>query len=211
MKKLSLVTIAGIFVLMGFHFSGCSSSELVDIWSDSSFNDSALNKIYVISASTNYTQRRIWEDAFCVELTKHYVDAVPSYRSFPDAVPDTTQIMDAVTLNGFNGVIVIRRLPPEIHAQFLQGYSTTEQRTYFDRRRSRFVTYYKEIEHSGHIDSQKVDINSIDVWTINNDGEMIWSATSKTVEPNSGQNIRMEIAQLVMTELANRGIIVSRR
>ena len=55
-----------------------------------------LKKMLVISAGKNPVKRRIWEDAFSVELAKHDVEATPSYRLFPDAVPDTDQVIQIV-------------------------------------------------------------------------------------------------------------------
>lgn len=88
---------------------------------------------------------------------------------------------------------------------------TKEQDTRYDSHRDRFVTYYRDIEHGGYVDSQKVNIRAIDVWATRNEGQMIWSATSKTPEPNSAQEVRPEIVRLVMTELTRQGIIGSER
>jgi hypothetical protein len=165
----------------------------------------------VISVSKNSVQRRMWEDAFSAELAKHDVAATPSYRLFPDVVPDTNQIMQIVLSNSFDGVLVTRRLPSEMKTQYVQGYVTNEQNMRYDRRRDRFVTYYREIDHAGYVDSQKVDIRTIDVWATKNEGQMIWSATCKTPEPNSVQAVRPEIVKLVMSELTQQRIIASER
>jgi len=191
--------------------AGCASSELVDIWSDSSFQPPSLNKMLVISASKNSVQRRIWEDAFSVELARRGVAATPSYRLFPDAVPDTNQVKQIVESNSFDGLLVCRRLSPETNPQYTQGYVTTEQGMRYDRRTERFVTYFRDIDHAGYVDSQKVDIRIIDVWATRHEEQMIWSATSKTPEPNSVQEVRPEIVKLVMSELIKRRIIASDR
>jgi hypothetical protein len=119
--------------------------------------------------------------------------------------------MQIVQSNNFDGVLVTRRLPPETNTQYVEGYVTNEQNMRYDRRRERFVTYYREIDHAGYIDSQKVDIRAIDVWATRNEGQMIWSATSKTPEPNSVQEVRPEIVKLVMSELMQQRIIASER
>lgn len=156
-------------------------------------------------------QRRIWEDAFTIELAKHDVTANPSYREFPDSVPDTNQVDLIVRSNNYDGVLLIRRLPTETTTQYLQGYMTKEQDMRYDRRRDKFVTYYRDMEHGGYVDSQMVDIRAIDVWATRNEGQLIWSATSKTPEPNSAQTVRPEIVKLVMSELTQQGIIGSER
>jgi hypothetical protein len=211
MKKNRSFVIGGVLCCFFALMAGCASSELVDIWSDSSFQPPSLNKMLVISVIRNSAQRRMWEDAFSTELSKHGVAVTPSYRLFPDAVPDTNQVMNIVQSNNFEGVLVTRRLPPETNTQYVQGYVTNEQNMRYDRRRDRFVTYYQEIDHAGYVDSQKVDIRTIDVWATRNEGQLIWSATSNTPEPNSVQEVRPEIVKLVMTELTQHGIIASER
>jgi hypothetical protein len=73
------------------------------------------------------------------------------------------------------------------------------------------MTYYATIHHDAYIDSEKVDIRSIDVWATKNEGQMIWSATSETPEPNSVRTVRPEIVSLVLSELAKQSIVASGR
>jgi hypothetical protein len=211
MKKYQSFVIGGLFCCFFALMAGCASSELVDIWSDSSFQSPPLNKMLVVSVSRNAVHRRIWEDAFSVELAKHNVSATPSYHLFPDAVPDTNQVIQIVQSNGFDGVLVTHRLPSEMKIQYVEGYITRERDFRYSRRYNSFMTYYRDVGQPGYVDSQKVDIRSFDVWTTKNEGQMIWSATSKTPEPNSVQAVRPEIVKLVMSELTKQGIIASER
>jgi hypothetical protein len=156
-------------------------------------------------------QRRIWEEAFSTELAKHNVATTSSYRLFPDAVPDTNQVLQIMQSNGFDGVLITHRLPSETKTQFVEGYQTQELDKRYNGRRYGFTTYYRNIWHPGYIDSQKVDIRSIDVWATKNEGQMIWSATCETPEPSSIQEVRPEIVKLVISELTKQRIIASER
>ncbi|MGD1045127.1 MAG: hypothetical protein ABR936_07345 [Bacteroidota bacterium] len=209
MKKYKSFVIGGVLCCFFALLAGCASSELADIWSDSSFQSPPLNKMLVISVSKNSAHRRIWEDAFSAELVKHNVAATPSYSLFPDAVPDTNQVIQIVQKNGFDGVLIIRRLPSEANPQYVQEYLTQEKDMRYIWRRDRFVTYYRRVAHAAYVDSQKVDIRSIDVWATKNEGQLIWCATSETPEPNSIQEARPEIVKLVMSELTKQGMIAS--
>jgi hypothetical protein len=192
--------------------AGCSSSKLFDIWKDSSFQSPPLVKMLVISISKNSVNRRLWEDAFSVELVKHDVAATPSYRLFPDAVPDTNQVLQIVRSSSFDGVLIIRWLPYETKTRHVRGYNVmNEQNMRYEERWDRFITYYRDIAYAGYVDTQKIDIRAIDVWTTKKEGQMIWSATSKTPEPNSVKEVRPEIVNLVLSELTHDGIIASKR
>ncbi len=199
--------IRGAIFVAALLIAGCTTSELVDVWSDPSFQPPALTSMLVISVSQNSVQRRLWEDAFSAELAKHHVAATPSYRQFPDAVPDTDQVILAVRTAAYDGVLITRRLPTETTTQAQEGYVTTESRMRYDPRRERFYTYYRDVQHAATVDSQKVRIRAIDVWSAKGDGHMIWSATSRTPEPSSVEAVRPNIVGLVLSELKSQGII----
>ena len=211
MKKYRSLVIGGVLSCLFALMAGCASSELVDIWSIPLFQSPPLNNILVISVGKNLVQRRIWEDAFSVEFAKHNVAATPSSRLFPDGVPDTSQVRQIVRSNGFDGVLVTHRLPAEMKAQYVGEYITREGEFRYSRRYNSFIKYYHDIGQPAYIDSQKIDIRTFDVWTTRNEGQIIWSATSKTPEPNSMQQVRPEIIKLVMSELTRQGIIAAKR
>ena len=189
--------------------AGCTTSELVDVWSDSSFHSPPLTKFLVVSVAKNPVKRRIWEDAFTGDLVRHNVAATASYRVFPDSPPDTNQVLESVRSHNYDGILITSQLPPETKSQYMRGYVTSEQEMRYDPRRDRFVTYYHDIEHAGYVDSETVNIRTIDVWATANEGRMIWSGTSRSSEPNSTPAVRPEIVRLVMSDLTRRGIIAA--
>ena len=208
-KSFVLVGILSCFFTL---MAGCASSKLVDIWSDSSFQPPSLNKMLVISVSKDQVYRHIWEDAFSVELAKHSVAATPSYSLIPNAVQDTNQVIQIMKSNGFDGILVYRRLIPETKTKYRQGFGMSENNTVYDPYHQRFeASYFIDEDYAAHIDTQKIDIRYIDVWTTRNDGQLIWRAKSKTPEPNTIQEVRQEIVRLVMSELTKRRIIASER
>jgi hypothetical protein len=211
MKKFTAFVFAGALCWSLGVMVGCASSELVNVWSDPSFQSPPLRKVLVISVSRNSMQRHNWEDAFSAELARHSTTATPSYRPFPDAVPDTNQVMEIVRSGGFDGVLIVRRLPAETSREFVPGYVTREKRSKYYSQTDRLMTYYAYVHHDAYIDSEQVDIRSIDVWSTRSDGRMIWTATSETPEPNSVTRARPEIVTLVMSELSKQRIIASGR
>jgi len=198
---------------------GCASSNLVDIWHDPSYQTPQLSKILVIAIRKDATKRRIWEDAFSIVLSKHGVSATSSYILFPDALPDTNQIAATVQSNNFDGILITTRLPTEINKQYIQGYTTVEQDMHYNHYYDpyyvpywqRYLTYYREIDHPGYVDSQTVDIRTIDVTTTGKGGRMIWSATSRTPDPVSVTDVQHDIVNLVISDLVKRNIIILKK
>ncbi len=230
-KKITVVVCVSMIGLM----SGCASSNLVDIWHEPYFKSPPLGKVLVIAVRKDETKRRVWEDAFASELSKQSMVAVASYSIYPDAPPDTEQIQSAVSTNGFDGILVVLRLPTEKNSHYVKGYTTTEEvvmpmptryrnvQYYYQGNLSvdqrvqqisywqRYRTYYLETNHPGYIDSQTVDIKTIDVTTTGKNGRLVWSGTSRTPDPGTIVNAQSGIAELVVTELAKLGIITPKK
>lgn len=202
---------------------GCASSSLVAKWEDLYTKSPPLNTMLVIAVKKDAAKRRVWEDAFTAELAKHGVTATSSYSLFPDAPPDTNQIITSVAGDGFDGVLVIVSMPAETDTRYVPGYTSTDRdvrygdytnpvytsmhRPYWQR----YNTYYRDIDHPGYIDSQTVDIRAIDITATGNGGRLIWSALSRTPHPNSVIDVQRRIAGLVVSKLVKQQIIRSKK
>jgi hypothetical protein len=217
-NAISAATVACLAGLM----LGCASSSLVTKWEDYS-KSPPLDKVLVIAMKKDVANRRVWEDAFTSELVKRGATATSSYSLFPDAPPDTNQIVTSVARNGFDGVLVIVSMPTQTDKRYVPGYTSTDRdvrygdytnpvytsihRPYWQR----YNTYYRDIDHPGYIDSQTVDIRTIDITAAGNGGRLIWSALSRTPHPNSVINVHRQIAGLVVSRLAKRHVISSKK
>ena len=210
---------------------GCTSSRLVDMWHDPAFQAPPLNNMMVIAVMKDAAKRRIWEDAFSGELMKHGVAVTTSYNLFPDAPPDSNQVLKTVEANRFDGILVILSLPSDISSQYVKGYTTIEhdyrslspahRRIRYAYKKSsavqedvryisywqRYWTHYREIEYPGYFDTLTTDIRAIDVTTTGNSGRLIWSATSRTPDPGSVADVQKRIVSLVIYELTQHNII----
>jgi hypothetical protein len=198
-----------LFCLM-MVLESCSTSVLVDEWNDPSFHESPLKKILIIAIRKNPVQRRIWEDAFVGELSKKGVMSTSSYKLFPDALPDTDQVIETVQKNGFDGILVTRILQKETETHYVESYVTSESKLRYNPFRNSYSTYYRDIEHPGYIDSSTVDRRGIEVWVIRDKERIIWGATSNTPEGNSLETVKNNIVDLVIPELLRYDIIKSK-
>jgi hypothetical protein len=222
-RKIRAALLYSCFVYL---LCGCVSSYLVEKWNDATFQSSPLSRMLVIHVTKNAAQRCIWEDAFAGALAKHALSAVASYGLFPDAPPDTNQVIEVVKTNGFNGIVVILTGKPLTNLRYIQGYTTTEKtvrevypgdhyrmssdEVHYPENYSywqRYRTCYLQIDHPGYVDSQTVDLRTIDVSTTGKKARLIWSATSRTPDPASVSRVQGEIAGLVVDDLLQKHII----
>lgn len=190
-----------------FLMQGCSTSVLVNQWNDPAFHGPALTNVLIVAIRKDPVKRRVWEDAFIGELARHGVRATQSYRFFPDAAPDSGQLDQAVAAHSFDGIIITRRLPKAVSTEVVPGYVTSEPVTRYSNRKGQFFTYYRDVEHPGFVDTQKVANRSIDVWTAGSEGWMVWSAVSQTPEPATAEDVHRDVVGLVTADLARKGVI----
>ena len=209
MKLHKKLVMSAVLCFLMILIESCSTSSLVDVWKDPSYNESPLKKIFIIAIRKDPVQRRIWEDAFVEELSKHGVQATSSYHLFPDVLPDTNQVIQTIQEKGFDGILVTRLLLAETESHYVQSYVTTEQRSRYNIFRKRYDTYYQNIQHPGYVETQTIDRRAIDVWVIRDEERVIWGATSNSPERNTVEDIQNDIAELVIPELTHDGIIKS--
>lgn len=200
-----LVTLA---VATAMALSGCgASSSLVNMWRDPTFTGSPMRKIFVITVKKDPAQRRIWEDGFVSELAKRGVTAVPSYQTFPNALPDTQQVIDAVKDQGFDGVLAVHRLPTETSSYYVPGYVTTVPRTRYNPWSGMYNTYYRRVYEPGYTETARIVRYQIDLWSTQADGRMVWTGTSESIDPSSSQAVNREISSMIVPELARVEIL----
>jgi hypothetical protein len=207
MKQFKKITIAAALYFFVIFIESCSTSVLVDVWQDPSYHESPLKKIFVIAIRKDPVKRRIWEDAFVIELSKYGVLAESSYHLFPDALPDTNQIIQTVQEKGFDGILITHLLRDQTKTQYNQSYVTREQTSRYNVFRKDYDNYYRDVEHPAYIDSQIVVRHAIDVWVIRKDEQLIWSATSNSPERYTLKTAQDEIADLVIPKLMKSAII----
>jgi hypothetical protein len=169
-----------------------------------------LEKIFVIAIRNNPAQRRIWEDAFTGALSKKGIYAMSSYNLFPDALPDTNQILEIIQGKGFDGILVTRILQKETDTHYVDGYVTTESKVRYNPFKNVYSTYFQNIEHPGYLDSSLVYRRAIEVWVIRDKERIIWEATSNTHEGNSLAAVKNDVVDLVVPELSKYAIIKSK-
>jgi len=207
MKPKNIFVMTAALCCLMFLVESCSSSVLVDVWSDPSYDGPPLKKIFIIAVRKDPVQRRIWEDAFASELANYDIKATSSYQLFPNSLPDTTQIIQSIQDRGFDGILITRLLLSETKTYTVASSITTERITRYNFFRRTYDTYYHDVLHPGYTESYVIDRRAIDVWVIKNEEKMIWSATSNSPERNSMQAVQIDIADLVMPELLRSSII----
>ena len=205
LELLLVVTAVGSLMLIG----GCASTQLVDLWKDPSYQAAPLKKIMIIAMPKDQTRRRIWEDAFVSALAEDKAGtvAIPSYQLFPDKLPDTLAIAEKTKEEGFDGVLVVARVESSKQKTNVPGYVSEEPVDVYRRRWGAYTTRWTTVYHPGYTEVQRVLSVHTDLLLPQEEGRLVWSATSKEIDPSSPSQFRGSVADLVMDKLAKQGIV----
>jgi hypothetical protein len=189
--------------------SGCASTQLVNVWKDPAYQATPLRKIMVIAMRKDQLRRRMWEDGFVSALKEDKIGtiAVPSYQLFSNDVPDTLAIAEKTQEEGFDGVLVVSRVQSSQIKTDVPGYVAEEPVTVYRRRWGTYATRWETVYHPGYTEVQKVLSVRTDLLLPAEEGRLVWSATSKDINPGSPQQFRSAVADLVMDKLTKEGLI----
>jgi len=212
MKSLKTVALSiAIFVLVALLvsiISGCTSSRLTNVWKDPELLGPPMTNMLVVAGKNNPVNRRLWEDEIVSALAEHGVSSTPSYRLFPDSIPNPDQVAASVADKKFDGVMFVRRLPTQLSTVDIPGTVTHEKVTQFDQRTQTYSTFYRDVQQPGYTDTNRVVRHEVMVFTPQKEtGHLVWSGTGEMINPASRDAVRSEITGLVIPELANQGII----
>jgi len=206
-KQISRATLKILLYFIAALFGGCASGTLSNMWRDPSFSSGPMTNILVIAVRNDPVRRRLWEDGFVAELGKHRVTATPSYRLFPDALPDTQQCIAAIQTNGYDGVLVTRRLGVDTVATYVPGYTKDTVITRYNQWSNMYFTYYRKEQVPGYTETELTARHEVNVWTTKGLSRMVWSAVGGIVQTGSKESVNKEIVGLIVPELEGQGII----
>jgi len=184
-----------------------SNSSLVNMWRDPQGPPQPMNNVLVVAMRRNETMRRVWEDAFVHELQDRGVQGVPSYRLYPEHAPDTTEIADAARNSRFDGVIAIHALGTQTQQRYVPGYTTLEPVTRHNPWTGWYHTYYADVYNPGYVESEQVIRYQVDVFSTADNGDLVWSGITETIDPRSDVAVNREITRLIVPELAHAGVV----
>jgi hypothetical protein len=195
------------FVAATLLVAACTSTSLVNMWKNPVEPRQPMHSLLVVTLRKSNVTRRVWEDGFVTALKSHGIDATPSYALFPNAAPDTTSLLSAVREHGFDGVLVAHQLSATTRTRYVPGYMTSEPATYVTPWTGHYYGYFADIYSPGYIESDRVVRYEVEVWAAHGGGQLVWSGTTESINPQTNGQINSEIAGVIVPALVKSGVM----
>jgi hypothetical protein len=204
----ALLALACSFAVLGI--VACGTTQLVDVWADPAYRAAPLHRILVVAMRRDQVTRRMWEDAIVRALTGKRgagTAAAASYELFPTDVPDTMAIRRKIGAEGFDGVLLIAKADTGTVNKEVPGYTTSEPVTVDGRWWSSYGTHYEDVYHPGYTETDTLVSVRTNLLLTQNDGRLVWSATSESLDPVSPDQFRHSVADGVADQLKRQHFI----
>lgn len=187
---------------------GCGSSKIILDWREPAFAGPPLGKVLVVAVKSDPARRRIWEDAFVRALAPSGAAATPSYRLFPDALPDTAAIVAVVRQQHFDGVLVTHRVNTASVNRAIPGGTLLEPSgVEHDPFRGTYDTVYREVNAPDLVETDTVVRDRTDVWEVRGRGRIVYQGYTESTNPESATTLSEEVSKLLGPRLRKRHIL----
>jgi hypothetical protein len=176
---------------------GCASTEMTGTWTAPGAPGAALSRIAVIAMTQQEGLRRMAEDAAAAQLSG--AQAVPSYQVLGDVdMHDAQAVNEKLEALGFQGVLVMRLTRVSENVVPVSAGPT-------------FVGYYgwaAPMAYSPtYLQTETVVHMVTNLYSLKEEGKLIWSGASKTFDPASTQAVAADVAREVAKQLQKQHIV----
>ena len=205
-KKVSFIS---IFTLISFLLVSCSTTSLVNRWSDPEYKEPALEKILVIGIIKDDIKRRSFEQEFSKQITGNGRTGIASYSLMPDlkSTDQKEEVLAVVEKVGADGVLAVtlqgvskeqRDVPPSIDYVPTAGYGYGMYGYYGMRHSAVYRPGYTVTDTVVRLDTKLFAASS---------EKMIWAGKTESFNPSSAQSVISELAKLVITDMKKSGMV----
>ena len=187
--------------------TGCLTARLSNVWKDPAYPERPMTNVLVVSMARSPGIRRIWEDGMAVALRKHGVTTTPSYALYPNDLPELDAMDATIRTRGYDGVVMTH--PAEIDTQVtvIQGKTVVQQKRVYDKWSGHYVNVRTEVRQPDSLVFNRSVQIDVDVWMPADSMRLVWTATSRTLNPSSVTAANKAIVGSVVPRLAKQGVI----
>jgi hypothetical protein len=204
------IALVALVIGAALALGSCAATQQSNLWMDPSYHSAPMKKVLVIAVRKNQLGRRMWEDALVSAVgDKQHPGtvAVASYQLYGEEIPDTLAVREKTLADGFDGVLLVARAQRDTLTSNVPGYMASEPVTTYNRRWNAYVTRYEDVYHMGYSETETTVSVRVDLLVPQEDGKLVWSVTSQSVDPTSAAEFRSSVADRVASQLKKSRII----
>ena len=188
--------------------TACAGTRVQSSWTNPNVSPSPFRNILAIAITKDPGRRQMIEDAMAAEIRDEAgsVEVMSSRSILSDAeIADEARVRDHLAQTRFDSAIVMRITDVERRDVFVPGRTTVvpvSYRTFWG-----YYRYWAPIAYEpGYVERTR-DVQVESQAYKMPDGDLVYSAVSRTLNPSSAADLAESVAKVVTKELRQRGFI----
>ena len=202
MKKTILPAVL-LFVIIAV---SCTSTKITSSWRepDKTVAVSALNKVLVVALFKDETSRHKAEDQMAGYLNGK---GIVSYNYLKESFDKKNEdaLREKIKADGFDGAVTMRLVDVDKEKIYTPG-NTSLYPSHYRNFSGYYYRSFSYFSNPGYYSTTKTYTIETNVYSIKED-KIIWSALTKTSDPDGVQKMTEEVAKVVYKKMIKEGFI----
>ena len=205
------ISFLSIIIAFSFLLSACSSTSLVNRWSDPEYKGPALQKILVIGIIKDDIKRRSFEEEFASLISTPNRSGIASYTLLPDlkSADQKEEILAVVNKVGADGVMIVtlqgvskeqRDVPPSVDYYPAPGMGMGYGMYGY------YGMSHTAVYRPGYTVTDTVVRLDTKLFAVSSE-KMIWAGKTESFNPSSSQSVVSELEKLVISDMKKSGMV----
>lgn len=190
---------AGVWVLAGaLAVGGCATTKVTSSWTDPYLKpQEKAEKTLVVASVPDASTRRNLEDELTMKLRQEGVNATPSWRYIPDGKINKDNIRQVASQQGMDSVLVTRFQGVQHKLYYEPGYTWDGYWGMWD----------PWMYQPGYIREQTVARLESSLFSPQNGGTLVWTASTQTLNPSGSWKQIASIADKIVDRMHEDAVI----
>jgi len=210
MKTLKLTVSLLVAALFIFGLTACTSTKLINDWSDPEFNGKPFERILVLSLIKDDLQRRGYEQTFAEQITKNGVVGIAGNTLIDDAKDygSKPKIREAIEKSGADAVLLAKLVAIDKTQTEVPGRVDYVPRFggYGYGYHGYYGRAYDTIYSPGYIKTDTIVTLETTVYDAETE-KMVWAGGTKSFNPKSAKKVVAENASLILSSMKKAGLL----
>ena len=200
-----------MFVFAAVAAISCAKTNLTNLWR-SEDKPAPLNNIMVVALERDPELRQMWEDAIVAEFQANGVMARPEYTMFPNALPDSQQVVVVAHRDNYDGVVVTHKLPGAYKENLDNDYAKRAPSGAGQYWRGWYHTHFVQSSNAPIVkkDDEKEERFQIDLANTAGGGTLLWTGSSPPLKAHDQEKLAKDVCGELVAEFLRRGYVGKR-
>jgi len=189
-----------------FFLVGCSTTRILTSWQDNTYQSGQIKKPLIMAIAEKKIIRSRLEDEIVLKLREQGVEAVQSYKVFPELKGLSAEtIKNSLNENGFDSIMLTRLIDVKKETAYVPGRTTVSTPGAYSTYGGYYASSMTVVSSPGYSYNFKVFTLESNLYTTQ-DEKLIWTALTEAEEADTVETSLKDLAATLTSDLKKKKI-----